>query len=191
MSNAFLQNVSSIFSINNFSETNKALEIKRKQVKDRLLFLCNQPFTKENVSEIRSLIPELREVNPTKPSISSPLLFQKWQLLWTTEKEINFFQDWKISKPNSIAQTLTPEKIINMIPFVAGGSFGVTGNVMINEELNRVDFEFESATLDLKSWGEYTIPPVGKGYFDVLYLDSELRVDINSRNDVLICKPFR
>lgn len=188
LSNSFLQNISSIFSK---TEIRKEAKNKREQVKEKLLFLCNQPFSKENVSEVRRLIPELRDVNPTKPTISSPLLLKKWQLLWTTEKEINFFQDWKISKPNSITQTLTQEKIINMIPFETGGSFGVTGNVSINEELNRVDFEFESATLDLKSWGQFSIPPVGKGYFDVLYLDTELRVDINSRNDILVCTPFK
>jgi hypothetical protein len=191
LSNSFLQNISSIFSKNISPEIRKEEQNKREQVKEKLRFLCSQPFSNENVSEIRNLIPELRDVNPTKPTISSPLLFKKWQLLWTTEKEINFFQYWKISKPNSITQTLTQEKIINMIPFEAGGSFGVTGNVNINEELNRVDFEFESATLDLKSWGQFSIPPVGKGFFDVLYLDSELRVDINSRNDILVCTPFK
>ena len=53
----------------------------------------------------------------------------------------------------------------------------------------RTYFEFTSATLDLDKWGTYTVPPLGKGWFDTLYLDEELRVDLNSRDDILICTP--
>lgn len=105
---------------------------------------------------------------------------------WTTEKEINVFNDWGIS--GTISQTISGPVLLNMIPFKKGGSFGVKGRLTISEPDGiRTDFEFESATLDLGKWGSHALPPVGKGWFDTIYLDENLRIDINSRDDILIC----
>lgn len=93
----------------------------------------------------------------------------------------------------------------NNIPFQKGGSFGVKGTLSIpnnnesdsssdseEEEDSRInirtEFEFESATLDLGKWGTFSFPPVGKGWFDTVYLDESFRIDTNSRNDILICQ---
>jgi hypothetical protein len=76
----------------------------------------------------------------------------------------------------------------NLIPFLRGGSFGVTGKLSIPDQGGiRTDFKFESATLDLGKWGSFTIPPVGEGWFDTVFLDDDFRVDTNSRDDILIC----
>lgn len=105
---------------------------------------------------------------------------------WTTEKEINVFDDWGIS--STISQTIDGSVLQNLIPFKRGGSFGVTGSLTIPDPDGiRTEFEFESATLDLAKWGKYTLPPVGKGWFDTVYLDDNFRVDTNSRDDILIC----
>lgn len=123
-----------------------------------------------------------------------------FQRVWTTEKEINFFIDWNIS--GQITQTLDNGILENNIPFQKGGSFGVKGKLSIpnnseNEVNNdseptrvglRTEFEFESATLDLGKWGSFSFPPVGKGWFDTVYLDDSFRIDTNSRNDILICE---
>ena len=75
----------------------------------------------------------------------------------------------------------------NLIPFKKGGSFGVKGKITPDDDIaQRTNFEFESATIDLQ-WFKFTIPPVGKGWFDTIYLDEDLRVDVNSRDDILIC----
>ncbi len=92
----------------------------------------------------------------------------------------------------------------NNIPFRKGGSFGVKGKLSIPGNSNdnqstsidvstssqglRTEFEFETASLDLGKWGTYSFPPVGKGWFDTVYLDESFRIDLNSRNDILICK---
>ena len=87
-----------------------------------------------------------------------------------------------------ISQTIDGTVLQNMIPFRRGGSFGVTGKLSVPDPDGiRTDFEFESATLDLGKWRSYNLPPVGKGWFDTLYLDDDFRVDINSRDDILIC----
>lgn len=107
---------------------------------------------------------------------------------WTTEKEINVFKDWGIS--GTISQTIDGSLLENLIPFRRGGSFEVKGRLSIpSPDDIRTEFEFESATLDFGKWGSYTLPPIGKGWFDTVYLDDDLRVDINSRDDILICTP--
>ncbi len=107
--------------------------------------------------------------------------------MWTTEKEINFFNDLGISNGN-ITQTIEGSVLENFIPFQRGGGLGVRGALTIGGTL-RTNFEFVTATLDLGSFGTYSLPPVGKGWFDTIYLDDELRIDTNSRNDILICTP--
>jgi hypothetical protein len=122
----------------------------------------------------------------------------KYQSLWTTEKEINLFIDWNLSK--QITQTIDDGVLLNNIPFQKGGSFGVKGKLSIpdgddNDDDDtsaskgiRTEFEFETATLDLAKWGTYSFPPVGKGWFDTVYLDDTFRIDVNSRDDILICQ---
>lgn len=79
----------------------------------------------------------------------------------------------------------------NRIPFVKGGGFGVTGSIQPAADDNnalRTEFKFKNAKLDIGKWGTYNFPPVGEGWFDTVYLDEELRIDLNSRNDILICR---
>lgn len=98
------------------------------------------------------------------------------------------FKEWGIS--GTISQTIDGSLLENLIPFRRGGSFEVKGRLSIPRPDDiRTEFEFESATLDLGKWGSYTLPPIGKGWFDTVYLDDNLRVDVNSRNDILICTP--
>ncbi len=113
--------------------------------------------------------------------------------MWTSEKEINFFLDWGLS--TQIEQTLSDGKVLeNWIPFVKGGGFGVTGSIQpaeaddTNNNGLRTEFKFKEAKLDIGKWGTYNFPPVGEGWFDTVYLDDELRIDLNSRNDILICR---
>ena len=66
----------------------------------------------------------------------------------------------------------------------------VSGAVAVNDSNPlRTDFEFTTAKLDcgVSFIPVLDLPPVGKGWFDTVYLDDELRVDTNSRNDILIC----
>ena len=59
---------------------------------------------------------------------------------------------------------------------------------MRRARLMRTNFKFKNASLDLGRWGEYNFPPVGEGWFDTIYLDEGLRIDTNSRDDILICR---
>jgi hypothetical protein len=129
--------------------------------------------------------------------------------VWTTEKEINFFQDFKLSK--CITQTISNKndsnqdkegKLENLIQFVNDGFLSVEGIIspaLPSEDDDdgsttslgqRTNFQFTSAKLNI-GWGggSFSIPPVGKGWFETVYLDDDLRIDINSRDDILICAP--
>ncbi|CAB9505527.1 plastid-lipid-associated protein 11 [Seminavis robusta] len=165
---------------------------KREELKATLLDACKNSNSnkQEQRAEIETVIEQLKELCPTSPATAaSPLLQKKWALVWTTEKEINFFLDVGFS--NEIGQTIAGEALDNNIEFIRGGGFYVSGKLSIpDSEGPRTDFEFETAKLDLGKWGKFQFPPVGAGWFDTVYLDDTLRVDLNSRDDILICTPY-
>jgi hypothetical protein len=129
--------------------------------------------------QIESSIDKRTLYNPTFNTATSPLLQRKWIVLWTSEKEINFFLENGIS--NEITQVLSEGEVLeNYIPFVniggGNGGFGVTGRISVDVEERggptiRTNFKFEKAALNLGRWGTYTFPPVGEGWFDTIYLD--------------------
>ncbi len=97
--------------------------------------------------------------------------------IWTTEKEINIFSDLNIS--GDITQTIDNGNLQNYIPFQKGGGLEVSGTVTPDDDMQeRTNFEFISAELDL-DWFKFSFPPIGKGWFDTVYLDDDLRVDEN------------
>ncbi|GAX21672.1 hypothetical protein FisN_29Hh111 [Fistulifera solaris] len=158
-------------------------------LKQQLLQLCRQ---KPERATIESYVDQLAPLSPVQATAASPLLQKKWKLQYTTEKEINLFIDQGWSPPGSIYQIIDGNRLENCIPFVNGGSLGVQGTLSIPDRAGqRTNFVFSEATLDLGRWGSYRIPPVGQGWFDTLYLDRDLRIDINSRNDLLICTAER
>jgi len=169
---------------------------KNDKLKDELISLCNNAEISESDKrgKIEDLIQQLKEVNPIKESARSPLLRKNWLLVWTTEKEINFFINKNIS--GQITQSIENNNLQNNIPFKKGGSFSVNGELSVPNDDDviekskgmRTEFEFKSATLDIGKWGVYSFPPIGKGWFDTLYLDNNFRIDLNSRDDILICK---
>lgn len=159
------------------SATKQSEDKSVRALKEQLISSCGDR------TSVESIIDELALYNPTEATSSSNLLQRKWELVWTTEKEINFFLDIGIA--DNIYQTIDGTHLENLIQFRNGGSFGVSGKLTPSDGI-RTEFTFETATLDLK-WASFQLPPVGKGWFDTVFLDEELRVDRNSRNDILIC----
>lgn len=160
------------------------------KLKTALINECEGKQQKKKVDRdvVESYIDEFAKMTPITQTAASEKLQKKWLLIWTTEKEINFFLDTGLSNGN-ISQTIKGDILENRIPFGNGSRyFGVTGRLNIPDPAGiRTEFVFEQAMLELDNWGRYQFPPVGKGWFDTLYLDDELRIDCNSRNDILIC----
>jgi len=176
-----------------FSSVNKPSsspdDEKRQILKEALLVECQSTDAGANREKIEEIIAELAPLSPTTATAESDLLQKKWLLQWTSEKEINAFITWGIS--GDVSQTINGSELENMIPFRKGGGLGVSGSLSIPEEGGkRTNFKFTTATLDLAKWGKYNIPPIGEGWFDTLYLDEDLRIDTNSRDDILICSPL-
>ena len=153
---------------------------------------------KQQRADIEKIINELAELSPIQNTAVSPQLQKPWLLLWTTEKEINIFNDWGISNGNItqiISQNGDESRLLQSnIPFQNGGGLCVEGDLSFaspdESKEQRTYFEFTSASLDIGKWGRYEAPPIGKGWFDTVYLDNDLRVDLNSRDDILICAPL-
>jgi hypothetical protein len=130
-----------------------------------------------------------------------------WELVYTTEKEINFFKtSWPFAKVSSITQRLdlypppqqqqSPPMVENYIDFEGGGQFAVTGTVLIVDDnkpngiiddqqrkyYDRVAFSFTTATAVV--WGKsVSLPPIGAGWFDTMFCNDQYRLSRDSRGD--------
>ena len=133
----------------------------------------------------------------------------RWELIYTTEKEIIFFKTslWPFADVSSITQNLDlydTQKINNIIEFEGGGQFIVAGTCTAvdvenetennddnkdenngnveDEEFDRVAFEFTGATAIV--WDkEINLPPIGAGWFDTMFCNDEYRLSNDSRQD--------
>jgi PAP_fibrillin len=167
------------------------------ELKRSIVLTCDtQPVNRQ---QLESYIDELATLSPIlKPAVSVELR-KKWIVLYTTEKEINFFLDNRLA--NSVDQSISLDgtTISNCIPFtfINGGGLFVDGTLSPEEEEDdddstlsgiRTNFQFTSATLDLGLF-KLNVPPIGQGWFDTVYLDDDFRIDRNSRNDILIAFP--
>ncbi|KAG9452287.1 hypothetical protein H6P81_005191 [Aristolochia fimbriata] len=112
-----------------------------------------------------------------------------WRLLWTTEKEqlfiiknANFFG----TETGDVLQVIDVERRLlnNVITFPPDGVFFVRSTIDIVSR-QRVNFKFTSAVLRGKNW-EFPLPPYGQGWFETVYLDDEIRVVKDIRNDYLV-----
>ena len=124
-----------------------------------------------------------------------------WELIYTTEQEVNFFKtSWPFATVSSITQTIDPygsQTIQNSINFSGGGKFVVQGSVVPIETTNnenenesiydRVEFEFKTA--EILAWDKsISIPPVGSGWFDTIYCDEQCRLSTDVRGDWSVFK---
>ena len=141
-------------------------------------------FNIEIVNLMESIASE-QKGNPIKK------LSGNWKLIYTTEKEINFFYTWPFAKPELISQRVDTKMntLENLISFKGGGSFCVCG-IIDSFDANKCIFEFKSATI--QAWNnEFTIPPVGKGYFETIYCNDKYRLSRDSRGDYSISEKLK
>ncbi|XP_010426511.1 PREDICTED: probable plastid-lipid-associated protein 11 [Camelina sativa] len=112
-----------------------------------------------------------------------------WRLLWTTEKEQLFIIEKAGlfgTSAGDILQVIDVKKRIlnNVITFPPDGVFFVRSDIQIASP-QRVNFRFNSAVLRGKNW-ELPLPPFGKGWFENVYMDGDIRVAKDIRGDYLI-----
>ena len=75
----------------------------------------------------------------------------------------------------------------NEVVFSNGNTFVVDSVIEVTDE-TRVEFRFTKAALNLLAPTEASLPlpPFGRGWFDNVYVDGELRVARDSRGDTLV-----
>ncbi|XVE73907.1 hypothetical protein DITRI_Ditri11bG0156200 [Diplodiscus trichospermus] len=112
-----------------------------------------------------------------------------WRLLWTTEKEQLFIIEKAYlfgTQAGDVLQVIDVDKktLNNVITFPPDGVFFVRSSIEIASS-QRVNFKFTSAVLRGKNW-EFPLPPFGQGWFETVYLDDEIRVVKDIRDDYLV-----
>jgi len=173
--------------------------LRRELLKSELLDLAEQAdgglTTLDEASQSRldelatSLLPAL---NPTAAPCTSDKFSAEWECRWTNEKELNFAREsglfglpW-VRTYQSI--DMTAGTLINVLEFEEGGELRV-GSSIAPDAANgaRFDFAFRGCALRWKSI-EVPLPPVGRGWGELLYLDDDVRIQRDIRGDLLIAE---
>ncbi|XP_016439220.1 putative plastid-lipid-associated protein 11, chloroplastic [Nicotiana tabacum] len=143
----------------------------------------------QKLSEIISAIDELADIGRDTVTTDASLS-ATWRLLWTTEKEqlyiIKTAAPFFGTKAGDVLQVIDVEKgtLNNVITFPPDGVFFVRSTIDVASS-QRVNFRFTSAVLRGKNW-EFPLPPFGQGWFETVYLDDEIRVVKDIRQDYLV-----
>eukprot|EP00980_Cylindrotheca_fusiformis_P017845 scaffold5653_cov147-Cylindrotheca_fusiformis.AAC.7 len=152
---------------------------------DRFIRVSN-PSDVDVQEEIKKLMLTISE---SRKGDQRKSLLGKWELIFTTEKEVNFFKtSWPFADVSCIIQDLDlyeSQTINNSINFETGGRFVVTGTAKAvdgDSDFDRVEFKFTDAAI--RAWDRtIKVPPVGAGWFDTMYCDDSYRLSRDVRGD--------
>lgn len=122
----------------------------------------------------------------------------KWELLWTTEKETLFFIKNGLfgKRVTNVYQTVDLASpgggggsINNLIEFDGQRTFSVVGTATRDPQVaTRVNFAFTKAVITVPPLPRLTLPPVGSGWFDNIYVNERYRLARDVRGDYLITR---
>ncbi|EEC77764.1 hypothetical protein OsI_16907 [Oryza sativa Indica Group] len=149
------------------------------------------------LADIVSCIDALAAAAPGSDTVSdADKLSGTWRLLWTTEHEQLFIvrnAPFFRTAAGDVLQVIDVPggALNNVITFPPSGAFVVNGSIEIQPP-QRVNFRqasssflFTRAMLRGSNW-EVPFPPFGKGWFDTVYLDDDIRVAKDIRGDYLV-----
>ena len=168
----------------------------REQLKAELLDLASQadggiaPLSEESQLRLEEIVTTLLpELNPTADPARSELFTAEWECVWTTETELNFAREkglfglpW-VRTYQSI--DMSEGTLLNVLDF-EDGELSVGSTISTDDaDGARFNFAFENCSL---RWRQFKVPlpPVGKGWGELLYLDDELRIQRDVRGDLLV-----
>mmetsp|Transcript_12976 Transcript_12976/g.38773 ORF Transcript_12976/g.38773 Transcript_12976/m.38773 type:complete len:210 (-) Transcript_12976:183-812(-) len=144
-------------------------------------------------AEVLRLVAELVEAAPQAPTFpeAAEVVAGDWELLWTTEKETLFLLEngllWQAGIGASQIIDFTANSINNIVSCENDSELRVVADFDVEDGTPRVNFEFKSAALKFRGFG-VPVPPVGKGWFESVYVDEDLRIAQDSRGDTLIAR---
>ena len=141
------------------------------------------------------LLVELPALRPMADPARSDLLTGEWELRWTDEKEVIFAVanglfglPW-IRTYQSI--DVPGGRLVNVIEFEEGGELRVGSSIAPDPtDGARFNFVFGECTL---RWRDLRVPlpPVGRGWGELLYLDEEMRIQRDIRGDLVLATKVR
>jgi len=144
--------------------------------------------TPEQRDAVLALVPEFKALNPTPAPAASRLLDGRWTLLWTTEKEQLFFVKSGLFGSRFTAATQDIDRatgrLQNLIAFEGADHFVVASTLTVVPPA-RCEFRFSACRCRRGSL-TVPLPPVGRGWFDTVFLDDTLRIAEDIRGDTLI-----
>ena len=179
-------------------ESPLAVPIRREFLKSELLELAEEsdggvtplaPEAQERLEELVTTV--LPRLNPTAEPARSDGFSAEWECRWTSEKEINFArekglfgQKWQRTYQliDIEAGTLTNVLEFEDAELTVGSTIAPDED---SEDGSRFNFAFEKCTLRWRSF-EVPLPPVGRGWGELLYLDDEMRIQRDVRGDLLV-----
>lgn len=147
--------------------------------------LIRTPSVKDRVMKSVHALKELgKDATTTDESLTAT-----WRLLWTTEKETLFIFERAHIFGTEAGGTFQPIDVAggtlrNVITFPPSGAFVVDAAISVASR-QRVEFRFSRAELRLPR-RTIGVPPFGRGWFDNVYMDEEVRISQDSRGDTLV-----
>lgn len=136
---------------------------------------------------------ELPALNPTLNPARSPLFSGEWECIWSSEKEINFlvgsglFGDkWKRTYQ---VIDIPKGRLENYILFDNDGDLSVGSTIEPDpEQGSRFNIQFKEASLSWKGLVKINLPPIGRGWGELLYLDEDIRLQRDIRGDLILAQ---
>ncbi|XP_023006662.1 probable plastid-lipid-associated protein 11, chloroplastic isoform X2 [Cucurbita maxima] len=172
-----------------------SISIQSQSPKDQLLALISDQErglkTQKSPQKLASIVKSIDALASLAPNsvTTDDSLSATWRLLWTTEKEQLFIIEKAHlfgTQAGDVLQVIDVKKksLNNVITFPPDGVFFVRSSIEVASS-QRVNFRFTSAVLRGKNW-EIPLPPFGQGWFETVYLDDDIRVVKDIRDDYLI-----
>jgi len=150
------------------------------------------PFTAAEAARFDQLVDALSAKSPTASPAGSGRFSGDWDLLWTTESEIRACVKSGLlgCACTGVYQNIdvAAGTLENVIAF-EDDSFLSVGSTLAPDASDpsgkRFDFKFEACRLQYRGFG-VPLPPIGKGWGDILFLDDTLRIQKDIRGDLLV-----
>lgn len=173
----------------------------RQALKDELLELAAKakggvaPLDASDQARMDELmLTELPALSPTAEPTRSGLFTGEWECRWTNEKELNFaVKNGLLGLPwvRTYQQIDIGAGTLENVLTFEGGELRVGSSIAPDvADGHRFLFEFQACSLTCKSL-RVPLPPVGRGWGELLYLDSELRIQRDVRGDMLVATKVR
>ena len=137
----------------------------------------------------RILTEELPALRPMDEPTRSDLFSGEWECRWTDEKELNFaVKNGLFGLPwRRTYQTIdiAAGTLVNVLDF-DGGELRVGSTIAPDAtDGTRFNFAFGDCSLTWRSL-RVPLPPIGKGWGELLYLDEEMRIQRDIRGDMIV-----